>query len=253
MLRNSIKSAMAAVGLATTGLLASTLFVPALGQQKTVISQAVMAPAMAPGASASAGATQKAALVAPETLTQDAARSFIEALGQRTLGALRVTGLTTEQRTAELGLILLDGVDFDTISMLTLGRYGRRGDSKEFTEFSTLFAAYIIDMAVEKFGAMPIDAYTVTSTTPMPNGDIVVQTSVASTTTINAGWRVRLVGGEPKIVDIVVDGYSMTTHFAGQFQDWLSKAGLEGLVAKMRSQTRNSLSLVVVRALRGES
>jgi ABC-type transporter MlaC component len=80
---------------------------------------------------------------------------------------------------------------------------------------------------------------------------VVVNTSVAAGGTINAGWRVRLLPAGPKIIDIVVDGYSMTTHFNGQFQDWLSKAGLDGLVTKMRGQVRNSPSLIVVREIRG--
>lgn len=239
MLRGMNKAAVAAVSLLIAGLMT-----PALGQQ---VSQAV-APGAVPAATATA--TQNVSLSAPKTLTQDMAHAFIDDLGQRTLSALRAGGLTTEQRTAELGLILIDGVDFDTIALQTLGRYARRSDSKEFAEFATLFSAYIIDMAVEKFGAMPIEAYTVTSTSAMPNGDVMVQTSVATTTTINAGWRVRLLPDGPKIVDIIVDGYSMTTHFAGQYQDWLSKAGLDGLVSKMRNQTKNSLSLVVVRAMR---
>lgn len=239
MLRGMRKAAFAAMGLLAAGFMT-----PVMGQQ---VSQAVT-PGGAPAATAQG--TTNVSLGAPSALTQDLARAFIDELGQRTLGALHSSGQTTEQRTAELGLILLDGVDFDTIAMQTLGRYGRRGDSKEFGEFATLFSAYIIDMAVEKFGAMPISAYSVTTTSMLPNGDVMVNTSIASTNTINAGWRVRLLPGGPKIVDIIVDGYSMTTHFAGQFQDWLSKAGLDGLVSKMRNQTKNSLSLVVVRAMR---
>lgn len=248
MLREVNKAAVAAIGVLLAAMLA-----PASAQQ---VSQAV-----APGATAQSATNQsataqpsarKASLTAPDTLTPDLARGFIDELGQRTLGALQASGQTAEQRTAELGLILLDGVDFDTIAMQTLGRQGRRTDSKEFSEFATLFSAYIIDMAVEKFGTMPINAYSVTSASAMPNGDVMVLTSIASTNTINAGWRVRMLPDGPKIVDIVVDGYSMTTHFAGQFQDWLSKAGLDGLVSKMRNQTKNSLSLVVVRAMRGQ-
>lgn len=246
MLRSLTMSAMIAAGFFFGAFAA-----PAMSQQ-TMLSQAV-APAAATAQAAQSSGTQNVALSAPGVLTQDLARSFIDDLGQRTLSALRAGDLTAEHRTAEIGLILLEGVDFDTIALQTLGRYGRRSDSKEFAEFSTLFSAYIIDMAVDKFGAMPIESYTVTSASAMPNGDMMVQTAVAAGgNPINAAWRVRMLPGGPKIIDIIVDGYSMTTHFAGQYQDWLSKAGLEGLVSKMRNQTKNSLSLVVVRAMRGQ-
>jgi ABC-type transporter MlaC component len=208
--------------------------------RKTMMILAVALGLFAPGAA-----------TGQQSLSADQARDFINRLGQRTMVALKGQGMSPRQRGAELGRILLDGLDFDTISMHTLGRYGRRSDSTEFREFSTLFAAHIIDMAIEKFGGMPVDSYAVTSSQSMPNGDVVVNTSVSAGGTISAGWRVRMLPAGPKIIDIMVDGYSMTTHFNGQFQDWLSKAGLEGLVNKMRGQVRNSPSLVVVREIRG--
>jgi len=186
-------------------------------------------------------------------LSPDAAREFINKLGQRTLSVLQAQNVSQQQRGAALGRILLDGIDFDIVSMHTLGRFGRRPESKEFQEFSLLFSAYVIDLAIEKFGSMPVQSYSVVSAHGLPNGDVTVNTTVVpgAGQTLNAGWRVRQTPAGPKIVDIVVDGYSMTTHFNGQYQDWLSKAGLEGLVTKMRGQTKNSPSLVLVRSVRG--
>lgn len=186
-------------------------------------------------------------------ITPEAARAFIDKLGVRTLNALQSASLPPQQRGAELGRILLEGIDFDIVSMHTLGRYGRRPDGSDFREFSTLFSAYIIDLAIEKFGAMPIRSYTVSEARAMPNGDAMVNTVVSSDggNSLNTGWRVRNTPDGPKIIDITVDGYSMVTHFSNQFADWLSKAGLSGLVTKMRGQTKNSPSLVLVRSMRG--
>ena len=186
-------------------------------------------------------------------LSPDLAREFINKLGQRTLAVLQSASMPPQQRSAEIGRILLDGMDFDIVSMHTLGRFGRRPDSKEFREFSLLFSAYIIDLAVEKFGSLPVQSYTINSASALPNGDVTVYTTVVPDggQSLSAGWRVRGTAAGPKIIDILVDGYSMTTHFNGQYQDWLSKAGLEGLVTKMRGQTRNSPSLVLVRSVRG--
>jgi ABC-type transporter MlaC component len=186
-------------------------------------------------------------------LTPDAARAFIDKLGERTIGVLQARDLPAEKRGAELGRILLEGIDFDIVSMHTLGRYGRKPDGQEFREFSTLFSAYIIDLAIEKFGALPIRSYSIVETRTLPNGDVMVNTAVVpdGADTLNAGWRVRGTAEGLKIIDITVDGYSMVTHFSNQFSDWLSKAGLSGLVSKMRGQTKNSPSLVLVRSMRG--
>ncbi|MGQ0675686.1 MAG: MlaC/ttg2D family ABC transporter substrate-binding protein [Rhodospirillales bacterium] len=189
----------------------------------------------------------------PAGLSLETAHAFIDKLGQRTLGVLQSRDLPAPQRGAELGRILLEGIDFDIVSMHTLGRYGRKPEGQEFREFSTLFSAYIIDLAIEKFGALPIRSYTIAEARLLPNGDVMVNTSVApdGADALNTGWRVRNTPGGPKIIDITVDGYSMVTHFSNQFSDWLSKAGLAGLVAKLRGQTKNSPSLVLVRNMRG--
>lgn len=197
---------------------------------------------------ASLGSAQEAAALSP-----DAAREFINTLGQRTLKVMQSQNISPQQRGTEIGRILLDGVDFDIVSLHTLGRFGRKPESREFREFSMLFAAHVIDLAIEKFGSMPVQSYSITSAQSLPNGDVTVNTTVVpgGGQSLSAGWRVRQTPTGPKIIDIIVDGYSMTTHFNGQFQDWLSKAGLEGLVSKMRGQTKNSPSLVLVRTARG--
>ncbi len=195
---------------------------------------------------------QAPALGQQTAIAPDAARAFIDRLGQRTLSVLQ-SSAPAPQRGADLGRILLEGIDFDIVSMHTLGRYGRKPDSADFKEFSTLFSAYIIDLAIEKFGAMPIRSYDIAEARPLPNGDAMVNTVVIPDggNSLNTGWRVRNTPEGPKIIDITVDGYSMVTHFSNQFSDWLSKAGLSGLVTKMRGQTRNSPSLTLVRATRG--
>jgi ABC-type transporter MlaC component len=208
---------------------------------------AVLALALVPFAGPAHG-QQKGAAATPET-----AQAFIDKLGQRTLGVLQARDVPAEKRGAELGRILLEGIDFDIVSMHTLGRYGRKPDGQEFREFSMLFSAYIIDLAIVKFGALPIRSYSIVEARPLPNGDVMVNTAVVpdGADTLNTGWRVRGTPEGLKIIDITVDGYSMVTHFSNQFSDWLSKAGLSGLVSKMRGQTKNSPSLVLVRSMRG--
>ncbi len=188
---------------------------------------------------------------AQQAMSPEAARAFIEKMGQRTLNVLQANN--SPQRSADLGRLLLDAIDFDSVAMQTLGRYGRKPDSQDFREFSTLFATYIIDLAIEKFGALPIRGYSIAGANQFPNGDVMINTTVSPEggNALNTGWRVRQTGAGPKIVDISVDGYSMVTHFNGQYADWLSKAGLAGLVTKLRSQTRNSPSLALVQQVRG--
>jgi ABC-type transporter MlaC component len=63
-----------------------------------------------------------------------------------------------------------------------------------------------------------------------------------------AGWRVRAGGDRPKIVDVFVQGASAGMHFRNRFQDWLGKAGVDGMIEKLRSLTKDSPNLALVSA-----
>jgi phospholipid transport system substrate-binding protein len=195
---------------------------------------------------------QETAMPAPERSPRAAAAAFVEMLDRRLLQVLQQPDMTPRERSVAIARILFDVTDFDVVSAHTLGRYGRLPDSAEFREFSVLFAAHVIDLGIEKLGELQVRSYAVGRADPTADGDVIVTTDVAlaGRDGLTLGWRVHLAGGTPRITDIEVDGYSLTTHFNEQYRDWLSKAGLKGLIDKLRQQTRNSPSLAYIRTAR---
>jgi phospholipid transport system substrate-binding protein len=69
--------------------------------------------------------------------------------------------------------------------------------------------------------------------------DVIVQTQVISATNappINAGWRVRSSEGQPKIIDVLVEGVSMAQNQRQEFTAIVSREGIPGLLQSLRSK-----------------
>lgn len=188
-----------------------------------------------------------AALVAPwptsaaETATVDGARAFIDVYGERTLEVVRAPSLSLEARTVELGRVLIEAVDFQTFARFVLGRQGRRARGAQFEEFTRLFAAHIIDQAIERFAKMGVNGYEITKARALPDGDVIVTTVIANSSgePFEAGWRVRRRNGRYRVTDLVVEGYSAAIHFRNQFER-SANPGLPGLIRKLRQLTNGS-------------
>jgi ABC-type transporter MlaC component len=202
-----------------------------IGPLSIVIAVALVVPGPAPAA---------------ETGTVEAARAFISGFGDRTLEVVKASPQSVDERTVELGRVLIEGVDFRTLARFVLGRKGRGAKGAQFEEFTRLFAAHIIDLAIERFSEMGVDRYEIVKVRKMPDGDVLITTEIihGSGEPFKAGWRVRHRDGRYLINDLLVEGYSVGIHFRNQFERAINP-GLPGLIQKLRHLTRGSPALAV--------
>lgn len=181
-----------------------------------------------------------------KAVTEDAAKTFITEMGNRTMTVMMQQG-SPESRNDAFTKLMLDAIDFDSLANQTLGKMARTvtpGDRKEFTE---LFAAYVIDVAIQKLGSTSVQSFSIGALKPQPNGDIKVNTAVTTgDKPLSIDWRVHDKDGSTRINDIEVDGYSLVIHYRGEFE----RAGVstvQGLIAKLQGLTQSSGILPVVR------
>jgi phospholipid transport system substrate-binding protein len=199
-----------------------------------------LAPAAIPPASA---ATSDEAAV-------DTARELIVNFGDRTIGALMASDMSAEQRATELGKAMFDAVDFEYVARFALGRGGRNARGTLFKEFTQLFATHVVDLAADRLVEMDIRGYTITKTKQMPNGDVIVSTEIkqGAGEPFEAAWRVRQRDGRYRINDVLVAGYSISIHFRNAFERAVDST-LEGLVRKLKSQTKRSPALALAKEM----
>lgn len=180
-----------------------------------------------------------------QAVAPDAAKQFIAAMGDRAVSVGKETNPT--QRNNEFTKLMLDGMDFDSLAVATLGKMARTASAPEKKEFTRLFAAYVIDVAVAKLGNTQINRFALGATKTEPNGDVKVNTAIdrAGDKPIQVDWRVKNVDGKPKINDLEVEGFSLRTHYTGEFE----RAGVStvsGLIGKLKDLNKNSAAMPVV-------
>jgi len=180
-----------------------------------------------------------------QAVSPDAAKQFIAAMGERAITVGKETNPT--QRNNDFTKLMLDGMDFESLAVATLGKMARTASPPEKKEFTRLFAAYVIDVAVAKLGNTQINRFALGGTKTEPNGDVKVNTAIdrVGDKPIQVDWRVKSVDGKPKINDLEVEGFSLRTHYTGEFE----RAGVStvsGLIGKLKDLNKNSAALPVV-------
>ncbi len=181
-----------------------------------------------------------------ETLSPDAATRYIGHMGNRAVAVLAQQG-SSETRVAEFTRLMLDAIDFDAVATATLGRMARTVSPQDRREFTQLFAAHLIDVAIDRFGNIQIVRFVVDTGRPQPNGDVKVHSVIErkGDQPLAVDWRVRMTDGTPKINDIEVEGYSLVIHYRGEFERG-NVSTVPGLISKLKDLTQHSGALNTV-------
>ena len=131
--------------------------------------------------------------------------------------------------------------------LATLGKMARTITPQDKKEFTRLFAAYVIDVAIEKFGNIHITSFGIGEVKQQPNGDVKVNTAInrSGDKAIAVDWRVKNTEGKPRINDMEIEGYSLSIHYRGEFE----RAGLStvpGLIKRLQEMTKDSKAMPAV-------
>lgn len=182
--------------------------------------------------------------VSAEVMAPETARTYMEEVGNRTVDLMKPS-TSPGERTHGFIKVMLESLDFDSIGTAAIGRLARSATPEQKREFTPLFAAYVIDVAIEKFGNLEITKFGLGRALPQPNGDAKVYTRIqVGEQPMEVYWRVHATDSGPKVNDIEVAGASLTISYRGEFE----RAGIATvpqLLARLKEITRGSKSLPI--------
>jgi len=182
-------------------------------------------------------AAAQAARIAPEQ-----AASFIQTLGQRAVSLLASYKPSEAAKSQQqFNKLLEDGFDLDLIGRFVLGNAWRNATPAQRQEYQQLFTAYVLDTYSVRIGAYRGETFRVTGSHPLADTDALVDTEIVRPDgpPIKAGWRVRSVKGQPKIIDVMVEGVSMALTQRQEFAAVIQNKGLDGLIADLRARVQS--------------
>lgn len=169
------------------------------------------------------------------------AHQFIKEVASRGLAFLSNPDITKEQQVEDFKNLLNDSFDLKTIGRFALGRYWRQATPEQREEYVQLFQKMVINSYAERFKDYQGQNLVVESARADSDIDTIVFSKIAagkSSPEIKVDWRVRYKDGAYRVVDVLVEGVSMSLTQRSEFASIIQRGGgnVESLLEKLRSR-----------------
>lgn len=167
---------------------------------------------------------------------------FVQGLGEKALKTLADKSVTQDETKATFKQMLNENFDLPAIGRFVLGRYWNVATPAEQQEYNTLFNRMVEKIYTDRFSLYSGETFSVTGTRPDAQGtDKIVLSQVVrpSGPPVNVEWRVRNTNGAMKIVDVIVEGVSMSVTQRAEFASVIQRGGgnVEALLKALRDRT----------------
>ncbi|MDP4796735.1 MAG: ABC transporter substrate-binding protein [Rhodospirillales bacterium] len=171
------------------------------------------------------------------------ASTFIRALEQEAIHSLTDKSKDRPERVKAFRTLFEEKFAVASIGRWTLGRNWRRATETEQTEFLGLFEDLMVSMYVDRFQSYAGEQLKITKTVPVDENRATVYTEIVrpegvDTKPISVLWRVGRQDATYKVLDVVVEGVSMSITLQGEFASIIKNTGsISGLIEELRKKT----------------
>ena len=180
-------------------------------------------------------AVAQAAPSAPEA-------AFVDTLGTQALSILADKSMPRPVMLDKFKLMLGENFDLPAIGRFVLGRWYNVATPAEQTEYQSLFTKMVERIYIDRFSLYSGETFTMTGTRADTGADSIVSTQIVRPNgpPVNVDWRVRKQadGKSFKIVDVIVEGVSMSVTQRAEYSSVIQRGGgnLESLLKMMRDK-----------------
>lgn len=146
--------------------------------------------------------------------------------------------LSTEDKRKRVERVVLERVDFETLSKLVIARNWSRFTDPQRSEFMALFKDHLSMTYGRNVETYKNEKVTVMGSREEKGGDTTVKTKIlrGGPGDILVDYRLRQRDGTWKIIDVIIEGVSLVSNFRSQFQDVVASGGPERLLALLREK-----------------
>lgn len=173
-------------------------------------------------------------------LTPNSAARHIDWLGQEAKRLLSASKTSVAAREAAVGKLIRQGFQIDFIARFALGRAWRSATPEQRGEYQRLFTLYVVKTYARRLGGYSGETLRVTGVRKAGRRDMQVDSLILrqNNQPIEIGWRLREFAGQPKIIDVTVEGVSMAVTQRQEFATVLRNNGMNGLLQLLRARTQ---------------
>jgi len=178
-----------------------------------------------------------------ELAIQTAPGQFIQNLGDSAIKIIADKQMEVDKRSESFSQILSEDFDLKTIGRFVIGRTWNSVTPEQQTAYMDLFKALVIRNYGSRMALYTGEGFKVVGTRPETELDTIVLSQIthpdgSQPTTID--WRVRRKDGKMGVIDVVVEGVSLSVTQKQEYAAVLQKydGHIDGLLAEMREQLK---------------
>ncbi len=176
----------------------------------------------------------------------DAAAKFVQDLGARAIDVLVKPQLAREESMRRFRVLLNEGFDVPYISRFVLAQYWRAATPQQQQEYGTLFERLIVQVYADRFAQYSgknldvNETLKITDSRPEGDTDSIVSSQIIrpDAPPVAVDWRIRNRDGKQKVIDVAVEGVSMSVTQRSEFSSVIQRGGgqIEALLQTLRQR-----------------
>ena len=170
----------------------------------------------------------------------EGAQDFVQDMGQKAIGFLGSTEMSRDQKQAAFRNLLQNTFDMKTIGRFSLGRYWRTSTPAQRDKYQELFREMVTDVYSARFTEYKGHVFSVRKNRFDGKKDTIVTSFVVPDNgpEVQVDWRVRYKNSQYKIVDVIVEGVSMSVTQRSDFSAVIQRGGgsIDALLAYLKGE-----------------
>lgn len=170
---------------------------------------------------------------------------FIHDLGVHAISIIADKNITTDQRSEKFREILRQSFDLQTIGRFVIGRSWNAATPDQQQEYMKLFETLVVKSYGDRMSLYTGEGFEVVSTHDESERDTIVSSHIthpdgSQPTVID--WRVRQRDGKYGVIDVVVEGVSLSVTQRQEYSAVIQRNGgqIDGLLQLMRDQIQQA-------------
>jgi len=183
---------------------------------------AVTAPSYQDGASQKSGYV----LTVSDEKNQQA-KDFVENIGKQAVSFLGNASYTKAKKEKAFDKLLNDSFDMRTIGRFAMGRHWRSASKDQQAEYQKLFKDMVVRVYASRFSEYKGQGFDVVSSRADGKKDYLVSSYIVpgNGSKIKLDWRLRHKNGQYKVIDIIIEGVSMSLTQRSDFSSVIQRGG----------------------------
>jgi phospholipid transport system substrate-binding protein len=173
---------------------------------------------------------------------ENAAREFVAEMSDDAIDALAAAGISREERIDRFRGLFNSRFAVPVIGRWVLGRHWRKATPNEQGQYLVLFEDLMVASYVDRFARYTGESLTITRSVSDGKRGVTVFSEIdrpRGGRAVRVDWRVASRGDLLKVVDVVVEGTSLSTTLRSDFASIIRREGgsVHGLIEILRAKT----------------